>query len=716
MNPLDGQPVFSGLDQKKWQQVSVNLWKYVGQKIKLRFTISTDGESNYAGWYIDDLSITSNEHKDAALWSIEEPGSLIDIYMSPVMPMAVVYNAGGVPVDFSVTLDILKDQEFVYQQTWEIFQIYPDKKDTVMFYPWYVEEVGEYKLFFKISATDDIDDTNDSLELKTTVLKAMFSEIKDFGFTEFNPYWRKILWGDYNGDHWPDAFISGDTLMRNQNGYMVTDLLLPPTFENNTLAGLSSCWADINNDEHMDLFVGHYLMGDSTIPGKFLLNHGTYFEDITDQFRLKNLIEIQDVGFFDYDNDGDLDFYAGAFDFRNQLYQNNGTGNFKEVASEVGVDFKEYRFFYPFDFDGDLDPDLLFYGWYPLRLGLMNNKNGKFLDITDSCGFDTSGRYEVYNISVADFNNDGWLDIFFYQGFFINNGDRTFYKQGLPAPQPAFGMGDYEAFDFNNDGLIDILLNVSYFDSQSGLAIYVNNGDLNFSYEEIPLYQKDNVSFKYILDYNNDGYQDIFVSKDLMLRNNQSQNNWLKVDLRGDDCNRFGIGAKIRIEHNGFFQFRELSTGGSLSSPQLPWACFGLRTDEIVDTITVIWPCGHIDQVTGISANRWVTISEGVGVTNIRSNTDLPKFSRLDQNFPNPFNAGTYIRYDIPTNQFLELTIFNILGQKVRTLVDNQMTAGSHRVYWDGKDDTNRAVASGIYIYELKTSNASLRKKMLLVK
>ncbi len=89
----------------------------------------------------------------------------------------------------------------------------------------------------------------------------------------------------------------------------------------------------------------------------------------------------------------------------------------------------------------------------------------------------------------------------------------------------------------------------------------------------------------------------------------------------------------------------------------------------------------------------------------------------LSQNTPNPFNAQTVISFALPQSAFVRLEVYNILGQKVRTLSETQMKAGKHSAIWDGKDSSGREVSSGIYLYCLKTDGEILRaKKMLLLK
>lgn len=93
-----------------------------------------------------------------------------------------------------------------------------------------------------------------------------------------------------------------------------------------------------------------------------------------------------------------------------------------------------------------------------------------------------------------------------------------------------------------------------------------------------------------------------------------------------------------------------------------------------------------------------------------------PRQFSLFQNYPNPFNPETQIEYVLPRNCQVKLIVFNILGQKVKTLVDEFQTVGYKTAHWDGKDDVGKEVASGVYFYMLKASDFSETKKMILMK
>ncbi len=95
----------------------------------------------------------------------------------------------------------------------------------------------------------------------------------------------------------------------------------------------------------------------------------------------------------------------------------------------------------------------------------------------------------------------------------------------------------------------------------------------------------------------------------------------------------------------------------------------------------------------------------------------IPLITKLNGNYPNPFNPETTISFSVAqTSSFVSVEIFNIKGQKVKQLVNEILPAGKHIAVWNGKDNNNKQVASGIYFYQMKTGNIQQSKKMLLLK
>jgi hypothetical protein len=95
---------------------------------------------------------------------------------------------------------------------------------------------------------------------------------------------------------------------------------------------------------------------------------------------------------------------------------------------------------------------------------------------------------------------------------------------------------------------------------------------------------------------------------------------------------------------------------------------------------------------------------------------NTPSRFEVSQNYPNPFNAMTLIKYSLPQDCQVEIGLYNILGQKVRTLVNEYQTSGYRRIAWDGKDDRGQDVGSGIYFYQMKAEDFSCTRKLLFLK
>jgi len=87
----------------------------------------------------------------------------------------------------------------------------------------------------------------------------------------------------------------------------------------------------------------------------------------------------------------------------------------------------------------------------------------------------------------------------------------------------------------------------------------------------------------------------------------------------------------------------------------------------------------------------------------------------LKNNYPNPFNPGTFIEYELPEQQNIEISVYNRLGQKVKILETGTKDQGSHAVYWNGLDETGQPTASGLYFYRLKSPGKIMQKNMLLL-
>ena len=131
------------------------------------------------------------------------------------------------------------------------------------------------------------------------------------------------------------------------------------------------------------------------------------------------------------------------------------------------------------------------------------------------------------------------------------------------------------------------------------------------------------------------------------------------------------------------------------------------------------FPEQHIENVIveeNIIKNITVDISGGTAVEEQADLSALPQTFALEQNYPNPFNSGTVIGFALPVRDEVELVIYNLVGQKVATLVQGAREAGAYTVRWDGRDDSERELASGVYLYRLQAGHQVETRKLLLLR
>jgi len=94
----------------------------------------------------------------------------------------------------------------------------------------------------------------------------------------------------------------------------------------------------------------------------------------------------------------------------------------------------------------------------------------------------------------------------------------------------------------------------------------------------------------------------------------------------------------------------------------------------------------------------------------------LPRSFSLAQNFPNPFNSSTVIRFELPEDGEVELAVYNLAGQRVAVLAQGWREAGTYTVRWDGRDEGERELASGVYLYRLRAGERMETRKLALVR
>jgi len=158
------------------------------------------------------------------------------------------------------------------------------------------------------------------------------------------------------------------------------------------------------------------------------------------------------------------------------------------------------------------------------------------------------------------------------------------------------------------------------------------------------------------------------------------------------------------------WEIRDPQTGVLIDSiPGLPPV--DIRTAPIMDTDT-------LDLYYIVDSTLYILNRPGlpVSVFNDEDKALLSTLITLHQNYPNPFNTSTVIKFDLDQPASVKLDIYNILGQKVATLLNTSLPAGFHQVEWDGKNDNGQNVVSGMYFYRLITGDLARTKKMAFLK
>ena len=154
------------------------------------------------------------------------------------------------------------------------------------------------------------------------------------------------------------------------------------------------------------------------------------------------------------------------------------------------------------------------------------------------------------------------------------------------------------------------------------------------------------------------------------------------------------------IAHNG---------GEDISATQLTICC------NLAPSQTYFWKVIAKDTPGDTTESERFSFATSPTATDIEESHAAPEQFALLQNYPNPFNPSTVIRFHLPVPGEVRLTIHNVIGHVVRTLVVGKMAAGTHSAVWDGRDAAGNSVASGLYFYRLRAGDFVRVRKMLLV-
>ncbi len=181
----------------------------------------------------------------------------------------------------------------------------------------------------------------------------------------------------------------------------------------------------------------------------------------------------------------------------------------------------------------------------------------------------------------------------------------------------------------------------------------------------------------------------------------------LQLKISGSQLNRDNFVPGELLQNMEYAYFIE--------SDEMTLVLYNLNNAALKDAGTLFsFTNGTLEEVVEIVAAD--ATGELIQIGRNGAEDAIPEKYSLSQNYPNPFNPTTTIRYGLPEQQDVEITVFNLLGQLVKTFRFQNQTAGYHELKWNGKNDMNREIASGIYVYRLKSGSAIITKKMLLIR
>ena len=474
-----------------------------------------------------------------------------------------------------------------------------------------------------------------------------------------------------NSGYWdkpPSAKQATSALYRNNRDGTFTDITTTAGVENLGNYGQGAACADYDNDGNVDLYVTNF--GANVL---YRNNGNGTFTDVTGSAGVGDPGWSSSACFLDYNSDGYLDLFVvnylvyvpylpcgedgihtychpslfeGAPD---RLYRNNRDGTFTDVSQAAGVGGIGGMFHgkglgvVSADFNNDGAPDLYVANDDTRNDFFYNNGDGTFSEISllAGCAYSFNGVAQAgMGVTVGDYNNDSWLDIFItnlsYEtnALYRNNGDGTFtdvvYEAHLGKESylyVGFGTG---YFDADNDGWLDLFIANGHIidnieDTHDILTyrqpdqLFRNNGDGTFqeiSHSAGSYFQRPAVSRGTIFgDYDNDGDVDLLVTQNngpaTLLRNETTpQNNWITIKTVGVISNRDGIGTRLTMTAGRHTQMREVNPGASYMSSHDARCYFGLGTHTTVDRLELRWQSGVVQVFEDLPANKEHIISE----------------------------------------------------------------------------------------------------------
>ena len=411
-------------------------------------------------------------------------------------------------------------------------------------------------------------------------------------------------------------------------------------------------WVDYDNDLDLDICISYE---DAGI--QLYQNDGAFnFTDITVAAGISNVPFIAyGFSFADPDTDGDLDLYVCTHEIvgqvvspePNKYYENQGNGTFIEKAQMLNIDNGIQPTFMPVWFDYNND--------HLLDLGLINDKefwndalyqnmgNGTYQDVATAVGISNDGHNPM-SLSIADFNNDGYQDIFktdigndvIVNGYamdyklYRNNSGVNFtdVAQNLDLDTNIFAWGALWV-DYNNDCFEDLYISTTLGTGFSSL-LYRNNNGQSFDLMNDSINGNTvNSSFCPVKgDIDNNGFYDIVVLNDNaipnVLLNSGNANNYIKIDLQGAQSNQKGIGSTIEVYASGEHQTQTVFCGNGLCAQNSQHKIFGTGSATNVDSLIVTFPSGIVVRKFDLGVNTsHLIIEQATEVLDLNQGTNI---------------------------------------------------------------------------------------------
>ena len=428
--------------------------------------------------------------------------------------------------------------------------------------------------------------------------------------------------GDYDNDGFQDLFVGGvhgNHLYHNNGDGTFSDVtvkagLAQPDNQYGPLWSVGGVWVDVNNDGLLDLFVVNYLTWDikteprcEAAPGRYDYCHPKFYKPTPNQLFLNNGDgTFRDIspeagirahpgkgmgaGIADYDLDGRMDIFVTNDKMYNSLFHNLG-GKFEEVAFESGVALSENAQFISGmgvdfrDIDNDGYPDLAFVALDNETFPIFHNlRKGGFADVTQTSGMTRqSTPMAGYSPTLADFDNDGWKDLFVTRGHVQSLG----YASRVQVEQCNTVFRNRGGFKF--DALT----------AEAGLTAQPARRHRGSA----------------IGDLNHDGRLDVVASAlsapaEIWINDSPGGNHWIEFGLEGTKSNRDGIGARLQVAAGGTTQYNHVSYAAGYASSSAGPVHFGLGRNSTVDSIEIQWPSGIIQKLTNVPADQIVRVKE----------------------------------------------------------------------------------------------------------